>query len=60
MTDHEHPQDPEEGPPEDSDLGLETTERAHREAEEHRYFLAETSEGAQEIPFLVPKPEGQP
>ncbi len=31
------------------DFGLETTERAHREAEEQRYFLAETSEGAQEL-----------
>ncbi len=31
------------------DFGLETTERAHREAEEHRYFVGETSEGAQEL-----------
>jgi NADH-quinone oxidoreductase subunit D len=30
-------------------LGLEETERAHREAEERRYFVAETSEGAQEL-----------
>jgi NADH-quinone oxidoreductase subunit D len=31
------------------EFGLESTERAHREAEEDRYFLAETSEGAQEL-----------
>ena len=31
------------------EFGLETTERAHREAEEHRYFVGETSEGAQEL-----------
>ena len=49
MTDNENERDPEVGPPDAGDLGLEKTERAHREAEEHRYFQAETSEGAQEI-----------
>jgi NADH-quinone oxidoreductase subunit D len=61
MTDHEdteHEQDadaggdghdPEPGAGEDDGFGLETTERAHREAEEQRYFVAETSEGAQEL-----------
>jgi len=33
----------------EDELGLERTEREHREAEEHRYFVAETSEGAQEL-----------
>jgi NADH-quinone oxidoreductase subunit D len=33
----------------DDGFGLEATERAHREAEEQRYFVAETSEGAQEL-----------
>jgi NADH-quinone oxidoreductase subunit D len=52
----EHDEDASAGattpPPEaagDEEFGLETTEKAHREAEEHRYFLAETSEGAQEL-----------
>jgi NADH-quinone oxidoreductase subunit D len=31
------------------ELGLEATEREHREAEEHRWFETETSEGAQEL-----------
>jgi NADH-quinone oxidoreductase subunit D len=35
--------------PEDVELGLETTEKAHREAEEDRWFQSETSEGAQEL-----------
>jgi len=30
-------------------FGLEESERAHREAEEQHYFVAETSEGAQEL-----------
>ncbi len=38
-----------DGPAEDEDFGLETTERAHREAEERRYFTTETSEGIQEL-----------
>jgi NADH-quinone oxidoreductase subunit D len=37
------------GDAENEDFGLETTERAHREAEEHRYFTTETSEGIQEL-----------
>ena len=37
------------GPGENEEFGLETTERAHREAEEHRYFTPETSEGVQEL-----------
>jgi NADH-quinone oxidoreductase subunit D len=41
---------PSPGPvPESEGFGLEPTEREHREAEEHKYFLAETSEGAQEL-----------
>jgi NADH-quinone oxidoreductase subunit D len=35
--------------PEGTELGLETTEKAHREADEHRWFQTETSEGAQEL-----------
>ena len=56
MTEHEHdhehehgtsdPADGSEAPPED--LGLETTEAAHLQAEEQA-FVAETSEGAQEL-----------
>jgi NADH-quinone oxidoreductase subunit D len=38
-----------DGPAEDEEFGLETTERAHREAEERRYFTTETSEGIQEL-----------
>ncbi len=56
MTDEhqpgEHqPDDPEpEAPAADAgDFGLETTEKEHREAEERHYFVAETSEGAQEL-----------
>ncbi len=52
MTDEQQPGgSPEagDGAPETEEFGLETSERAHREAEEQRYFLAETSEGAQEL-----------
>jgi NADH-quinone oxidoreductase subunit D len=35
--------------PGDVELGLETTEKAHHEAEEDRWFQTETSEGAQEL-----------
>ncbi|HEY6473639.1 MAG TPA: NADH-quinone oxidoreductase subunit D [Acidimicrobiales bacterium] len=38
-----------DGPAEDEEFGLETTEREHREAEERRYFTPETSEGDQEL-----------
>ncbi|HEY1652453.1 MAG TPA: NADH-quinone oxidoreductase subunit D [Acidimicrobiales bacterium] len=41
---------PSPGPaPGSEGFGLEGSERAHREAEEQRYFVAETSEGAQEL-----------
>jgi NADH-quinone oxidoreductase subunit D len=49
MSDHEHDDEHGETPAEESEFGLETTERAHREAAEHQWFSAETSEGAQEL-----------
>ncbi len=36
-------------PVQEPELGLEPDEASHREAEEQRYFVAETSEGAQEL-----------
>jgi NADH-quinone oxidoreductase subunit D len=41
--------DDRDAPGGEDELGLEHTEREHREADEHRYFVAETSEGAQEL-----------
>jgi NADH-quinone oxidoreductase subunit D len=49
MSDHDHDDGQEGGPADDAGFGLEETEKAHREAEEQRYFRAETSEGAQEL-----------
>jgi NADH-quinone oxidoreductase subunit D len=51
MSEHEHDDEQEIGPDTESeaeDVGLEETEAAHRQAEE-RVFVAETSEGAQEL-----------
>jgi NADH-quinone oxidoreductase subunit D len=45
----EHDEHDEQAAPEPAEFGLEATEREHREAEEERYFVAETSEGAQEL-----------
>ncbi len=38
-----------DGDSDDEAFGLEPTEKAHREAEEERYFIPETSEGIQEL-----------
>ena len=59
MTDHDErdgagargadgPEGP-DGPDGPEGFGLEPTEKAHREAEEERYFVPETSEGIQEL-----------